>query len=1199
MQIINFYKFLIKNLFIKMENITYENFDWELYMSTYQDLKDAGLNNKNKLWNHWVRYGRREGRKIARKEHITEEEKIIIDNISTENNKSHWIHIYIDDISNFVLLDRYINKIVDSFNVVITYRVGVNKRKNTFPIIKIENGNFISNSRHVISHLERENVTYNFIWFINLEHVKDDLMLFIEELCDNIDSLNSYDLIMLNGVKSQSNSMFNDYCKLNNISFVTNQTISGNFFLASRHLVQNTKIHLNQSINIEIWNLVWLNCLNSINGMMKQINKTNEICILINATSSLICGGTRTVSLLGNKIISSDVDYLANSSLTYLILNLDGYSNENELKKIIRHYSEDTQANYLVYKTNNLSSFIDKNIVFTDIIATFNITLWYASLLNYSRIYYFIQDCETTFYDNENYGKMLCNYSYITSKSKHIIPIIYGNYIKEKMKKYYDLNGVLLNIGVDNNIYYNICMERNGILLVYYKNKNRRLGSYIYDLALYIREKYPNIRISCFPDDMDIDGVNNLGKLTPQELNMIYNVHKLAICFSDTNISRISFEILSSGTPVLELKNQNNLDDNIFFTVEKDISQMYQKIDQILNKNTLEKMVKKLKTHTPYTKTDESNDFCKILDENSKINEKKTKVYIFVSNGNLGSDCLKGINLSEYLSDKYCVTIIPTDKNFNYQRQILYGIISNIQNSIVFFIRSFSFMDKQLCKKLKNQGCLLIFDHVDLFSEKGFFDFVVENKYLEVFDKIICNSEYMRNHMINYVDESKLVTLYHHWDFRYERKFTFKQPTSLSLGFIGCCKRLDRMLCLDIETIRKHNIKLLDSECWKYVNEKVYNNDLTWETISLDDIDTIEVDFNVQVSVRDITKINLLRYKTNLKMSTSALMGQVIIMTKEPANCELLGENYPFYLNDTSVEEFERVLEILKQDFYGTKYLFNLALEMLKDVKEKTSPDFIFKKYISDLKIKLFQPHTEKYCYCGGTRFNHEIINCRTIQKCRQCQLRYDMNSFRNAKEKIQGHRGDSINFPIENYYRVNEHELHEKINKEAIFVRDLLKILKRLNPDVIFDNKTLLDIGCGNGLRMNGFLSHGLKYHAADLDSRIFILHNREHMDKYINIHDIDGQMFDFLFCWHVLEHFDNVYDFINLLQKISHVGTIMLLQVPCLDKKHLFDRHYLFFNEKSLNVLFSKIGYRCIKILHDSVNNFITYFGVYIGHV
>ena len=43
---------------------TQKQFDWKRYIINYEDLRNAGIDNKEKAWKHWVEFGKNEGRKF-------------------------------------------------------------------------------------------------------------------------------------------------------------------------------------------------------------------------------------------------------------------------------------------------------------------------------------------------------------------------------------------------------------------------------------------------------------------------------------------------------------------------------------------------------------------------------------------------------------------------------------------------------------------------------------------------------------------------------------------------------------------------------------------------------------------------------------------------------------------------------------------------------------------------------------------------------------------------------------------------------------------------------------------------------------------------------------------------------------------------------------------------------------------------------
>lgn len=677
-------------------------------------------------------------------------------------------------------------------------------------------------------------------------------------------------------------------------------------------------------------------------------NSKKNIAILVNATDSPYCGGTKTAVGLGYKLHE-------HFNIEYIIIDLfDNYECEN-VKNIISNYYPDMNAKYLYFNNRDIMhKFPSKkyNIVF----ATYNLTYYYAALFNYEKIFYFIQDFETLFFPTKCYGYHLAYYSYINMNSPHVTPIFYGKYNETIIKREFEIQkSHLLELSYDKSIYYNKNLERKGILLVYYKNKQRRLGDYIRQIAYFIRNKFPKVHLTCFPDNLNIENINHAGYKVPNELSTLYNEHEMAICFSDSNISRMSYEITGCGTPVFELKNENGLNENHFFLCDKDLTKMTSYISNIImNNKIIEKRDNILLSYNHLNIDEESKKLLDICFSTNVISN-KPRLFIFVSNGNLGCDYLKGVQYFQALNQHYNCIIIPTDYQFCYQKDIMNSIICNIPNeSTVYIVRSFSH-SKIVLKTLKEKKCKIIFDHVDLFAESGYLNHFMKVTDISLIDRYICNSLHMQTYMSRFIPINKLIVSYHHWDERYTNNFKLNHHKlidnkEIKLGFIGCCKRLNDMLHLSIETIQKYDIQLLDCECWEYVNDKVYNNDFNWSTVNLDN-KIIPINFNVQVSVRNLTEMNSL-FKTNLKLSTASAMEQVIILVKEEANVEIMPLEYPFYMHEDTDQEFERIYNILYDDLMNNGELIEKAQLMLNDVKEKTRFENIcqkFKKNVLDI----------------------------------------------------------------------------------------------------------------------------------------------------------------------------------------------------------------------------------------------------------
>ena len=229
-----------------------------------------------------------------------------------------------------------------------------------------------------------------------------------------------------------------------------------------------------------------------------------------------------------------------------------------------------------------------------------------------------------------------------------------------------------------------------------------------------------------------------------------------------------------------------------------------------------------------------------------------------------------------------------------------------------------------------------------------------------------------------------------------------------------------------------------------------------------------------------------------------------------------------------------------------------------------------------------------KKCYCGGILNKFTNIKSREIYICNYCKLKYDYTSYINTEFK-DTNEIQLLN--LEKIYVIDN--LNDQISKDVKFIDELCNFIKRHDVTISFDNKTVLDVGCSNGLKSHGFIKNNFDYYATDLNSDLFNLYNKLLTSKFINLENLKTHKFDFIFCWHTLEHFKDVNDFKKIINEVSKSNTIMLLQIPLLDLNHLFDCHYLFFDEISLNHLFESLNYEKIVIYEDKKNNFMTYIG------
>ena len=60
-------------------------FDWKYYLSLYEDLRKAGIDNYRKAWKHWVKFGKNEGRMCSKEQENTELVILPVKEILPEN----------------------------------------------------------------------------------------------------------------------------------------------------------------------------------------------------------------------------------------------------------------------------------------------------------------------------------------------------------------------------------------------------------------------------------------------------------------------------------------------------------------------------------------------------------------------------------------------------------------------------------------------------------------------------------------------------------------------------------------------------------------------------------------------------------------------------------------------------------------------------------------------------------------------------------------------------------------------------------------------------------------------------------------------------------------------------------------------------------------------------------------------------------
>lgn len=202
---------------------------------------------------------------------------------------------------------------------------------------------------------------------------------------------------------------------------------------------------------------------------------------------------------------------------------------------------------------------------------------------------YIIQDLEYLFYPNDEDIQTKVKSTYKNEFHYYCL----SGYLTNHFEKKFD-NVRKSCLGYNSDDYFDMNLSReNSILLTYYTYKQGRVPSLVESII----RKLSNAKIKCyvFPCEFDIESeyVEFVGKMNIQELNKIYNKVKVGLIFSNTNPSRIGYEMYASGLKVIEYKGaftEFDIPDNYFTKINSDenIEQIVRDLFNVTDKNSEE-----------------------------------------------------------------------------------------------------------------------------------------------------------------------------------------------------------------------------------------------------------------------------------------------------------------------------------------------------------------------------------------------------------------------------------------------------------------------------------------------------------------------------------------------------------------------------------------------------------------------------------
>lgn len=154
------------------------------------------------------------------------------------------------------------------------------------------------------------------------------------------------------------------------------------------------------------------------------------------------------------------------------------------------------------------------------------------------------------------------------------------------------------NLNVDTNIYNKKDTDKHGICLLYSNNKSHRLPNLVLEIAKNLAKNYKSKpiflyghgeikRLKKFIHSNQLpDNVQLLGTLSQVDTAELYNKCELGVVFSTTNPSRIAFEMVACGTPVIEADceyTKYDMNSDAFVRLKTEFDIIMKKIEELLD----------------------------------------------------------------------------------------------------------------------------------------------------------------------------------------------------------------------------------------------------------------------------------------------------------------------------------------------------------------------------------------------------------------------------------------------------------------------------------------------------------------------------------------------------------------------------------------------------------------------------------------
>lgn len=197
-------------------------------------------------------------------------------------------------------------------------------------------------------------------------------------------------------------------------------------------------------------------------------------------------------------------------------------------------------------------------------------TIWYSAdvvaRLDFEcKRFYLVQDWEALFNPVGD--------TYIFAENSYLLGlhhITVGSWLAHELRQRFDGQASVVPFGVDTQVYCRLgndaATKPASVCMIYQPDKPRRCAQLGVEALRLLKLAMPEVQLHLYGSEQKLDPALSLdhlhhGLISLSDCNQLYNSCTVGLCMSASNPSRIPFEMLAAGLPVVELWRTNNLYD--------------------------------------------------------------------------------------------------------------------------------------------------------------------------------------------------------------------------------------------------------------------------------------------------------------------------------------------------------------------------------------------------------------------------------------------------------------------------------------------------------------------------------------------------------------------------------------------------------------------------------------------------------------